>query len=495
MGATKDIRARPAAGDGRAPSGESTVRPGGSDSYDLVVIGSGGAAFGAAIKASGMGAKVAMVERATLGGTCVNIGCVPSKTLLRAAEAFHRAQRTSFAGLDIRGALTNFGEVVAQKDALVQELRSTKYADVLGGLAGVTLLEGHGRFRSVGSLTVGESVLEVNRFVIATGARPDAPEIPGLREAGFLTSTTAMELKERPSSLIVLGGRYIALELAQVFARFGSRVTILQRSSHVLPTEDDDLTEALAGYLRDEGVEVLTGVNTKRVGRDSSGYRIEVEIGGRSRILEAEQLLVAAGRRPNSDDLGLEVIGVARRNDGFVVVDDTLQTSAAGVYAAGDVTGEPMFVYTAAYEGALAAENALGGDPRKRDYTALPWVVFTDPQVAGVGLSEKQAKAAGVEVDVATLPLSHLPRAIAARDTRGFIKLLKERGTERLVGARILAPEAGDVIMEAVLAIRYRIPVSEIAAMFHPYLTNAEGMKLAAQAFHKDVSKLSCCAS
>ena len=477
-----------------SPSSSASVRPGGAGSFDLVVIGSGGAAFGAALRAAELGATVAMVERGTLGGTCVNIGCVPSKTLIRAAESLHRAQRSPFSGLEVKGRVADFAQLVSQKDSLVQGLRQTKYADVLGGIPNVTFFEGHAAFRGKDSVAVGDATLTARRFVIATGARPKPPEIPGLREAGFLTSTTVMELKELPRSLLVLGGRYIALELAQAFARLGSKVTVIQRSSHVLPTEDDDLTEDLAGYLREEGLDVLTGATTSRVSRDGRGYRVEVEIAGERRVLEGEQLLVATGRTPNSDDLGLEKVGVARRNDGFVAVDETLQTSVPGVYASGDVIGEPMFVYTAAYEGSLAAENALNGAARTRDYSALPWVVFTDPQVAGVGLSEKRAREAGVEVDVAKLPMRHVPRALAARDTRGFVKLLKRRGTEELVGAVLLAPEAGDIVMEVALAIRYRIPASDLASAFHPYLTNAEAIKLAAQTFQKDVSKLSCCA-
>ena len=251
----------------------------------------------------------------------------------------------------------------------------------------------------------------------------------GLADSGYLTSTTALALREQPESMIVLGGRYIALELAQAFARLGTRVTIVQRSDHLLPTEDDDVTEALAGYLREEGIEVLTGTRTTRVARDERGVSVEIELAaGGSRTLRAAQVLAATGRRANTQDLGLERIGVRLAADGTIVVDDALRTTAAGVYAAGDVVGEPAFVYTAAYGGKLAAENALGGETRRVDYTALPWVVFTDPQLAVVGLNERRAREAGIAVDVSKLPMSAVPRALAARDTRGFIKLVKEIG-------------------------------------------------------------------
>ncbi len=485
-------RARPVAGPQVPPL--APRRGSGPTRFDLVVVGSGGAAFGAALAAAELGAKVAMVERGTLGGTCVNIGCIPSKTLIRAAEALRRAQRSPFAGLSVQGRLVDFAQVMAQKDELVADLRQHKYADVLAGLPNVELVRGQGEFVEKGVLKVGNLLLRADRFVVATGARPHAAVIPGLAEAGFLTSTDALALTALPESLLVLGGRYIALELAQAFARFGSKVTIVQRSDHLLPTEDDDLTEALASFLREEGMEILTGAQAERVSRDEEGFAVEVEIGGARRTLHAADLLVATGRRPNSDGMGLERLGITLAADGAIAVDETLQTSVPGVYAAGDVIGDPAFVYTAAYEGGLAAENALRGTGRRRDYSALPWVMFTDPQVAVVGLNEKRARAKGVAIDVATLPLSYVPRALAARDTRGFIKLIKERGGDRLLGASLIAPEAGDLIMEPALALRHGIGVRALASAFHPYLTQAEAVKLAAQAFYKDVSKMSCCA-
>jgi len=463
--------------------------------FDLVVVGSGGAAFGAALRASELGARVAMVERGTLGGTCVNVGCVPSKTLIRAAEAVHRANHPRFAGIVAHGRVDDFRALAAEKQGLVEELRETKYARVLADTPNVSLIAGEARFAGAGRLSVAGSELRAGRFVVATGMRPLVADLPGLAEAGYLTSTDALALDTLPSSMIVLGGRFVALELAQAFARLGTRVTVVQRSPHILPTEDDDVTEELERLLADEGVRILTGSRVLRVLREGDGQVVEVERGGERLRLTAEHLLVATGRRANTDGLGLESVGAQLRPDGTLLVDETLETTAPGVFAAGDVIGEPAFVYTAAYEGRLAAENALGATRQARDYTALPAVVFTDPQLATVGLGEKRARERGIEVDVAKLPFTHVPRALAARDTRGFVKLLRERGTDRLVGAVILAPEAGDLIMEPALAIRHGIPVSELARAFHPYLTAAEAIKLAAQTFEKDVAKLSCCAS
>jgi len=466
----------------------------GDGDFDLVVIGSGGAAFAAAIKASELGATVAVLERGTVGGTCINVGCVPSKALIRAAEALHRAQQTPFAGISVHGELTDFSKLVAQKDQLVSEMRQSKYIDNLRGMPNVTLFEGQAAFTGKNTLRVADKTIRAGRFVIATGASPTIPNILGLADSGFLTSTTVMELTEVPEELLVLGGRYIALELAQMFSRVGSHVTIIQRSSHILPTEDDDLTDELALYLREEGLTIVTNAQTETVRRNGRGYLLDVNVNGKQHTFEGSHLLAATGRRPNTEDLKLERMGASVESDATLIVDDYLETTEPGVYGAGDVIGNPAFVYTAAYEGALAAENALTGARRKRDYTALPWVVFTDPQVAAVGLNERSAAAAEIAVDVAKLPLSYISRALTARNARGFIKLIKERGSDRLLGASILAPEAGDIIVEPALAIRHGIGVSELVAAFHPYLTQAEGIRLAAQTFEKDVAKLSCCA-
>ncbi|MBI2477546.1 MAG: FAD-dependent oxidoreductase, partial [Planctomycetia bacterium] len=246
---------------------------------------------------------------------------------------------------------------------------------------------------------------------------------------------------------------------------------------------------------RGERLNVVTGVATRRVRRANGEVVVETEVGGAKREFRAAHILVATGRRPNTAGLGLEQIGVQVDDAGFIRVDDTLRTTAPGVFAAGDVIGEQMFVYTAAYEGALAARNALHNSFEQRDYAALPWVIFTDPQVAGVGLDERQAAEQGIDVETAMLPMSHVPRCLAARDTRGFIKLIRDKSSDQLVGTRILAPEGSELLMELSLAIKHGITVSELASSFHAYLTLGEAVKLAAIAFGKDVSKLSCCAT
>jgi mercuric reductase len=472
-----------------------------SDQTHLVIIGGGSAAFAAAIEARGLGAKVTIInDGLPIGGTCVNVGCVPSKTLLRAAEAHHQPTRQRFASIEGSSRVTDFSEVIAQKRQLVDALRQAKYVDVIEPLDDVHLIDG--RARLVGSKTDGPKQVAVNgerldadRVILATGASPAAPPIDGLDEVDYLTNETAFELDELPESMVVLGGNYIGLECAQIFARFGTEVTVLELQDQILPTEAGDVADELGRHLSEEGIQVWTGAKTTRVESTAAGVALVVERDGHTRRLGAEQLLVTTGRRPNTTDLGVEEGGVVLNAQGKVVVDSYLETTAKGVYAAGDIICGPIFVYTAAYDGKIAARNALDDQPAKAvDYNPLPWVVFTDPQVAAVGLDERQAQEQSFEPQTTTLPLSAVPRSIAARDTRGFIKLIRDKETDRLLGARIVAPESGELLMELAVAIRHEMTVAELVDMLHPYLTLSEGIRLAALTFDKSVEQLSCCA-
>ena len=477
-----------------AASGASCARP---DGNHLLIIGGGGAAFAGALKASSLGARATIInDGLPMGGTCVNVGCVPSKTLLRAADTLHRAVHPApFAGITTTGRLDDFAALMRQKRELVEELRRVKYAGVIGDDPNILFRSGRGKLIDARTVEVNGERLAGDAVLISTGARPAVPPISGIEQVPFLTNESAFELKALPASLLVLGGRYIALEIAQLFARLGTRVTVLQRSARILPDQTPELTEELTACLTSEGVHVVTGVNVLRVAQEGSEVVLEGTVAGQRQIFRAERLLLATGRQPNADALGLEAAGVVLDEKGFVRVDESLATSVDGIFAAGDVIGDPMFVYAAAYEGALAAANALTGAKQRRDYTALPWVVFTDPQVAGVGLDEAGARAQGIPAESVTLPLAQVPRAIAARDTRGFIQLVRNRENDRLVGARVLAPEGGELLMEVALAIRHGLTVQALASAFHPYLTLGEGIKLAALSFGKDVRKLSCCAA
>lgn len=462
--------------------------------FDLVVVGGGSAGFAAAIRAAELGARVAMVERGTLGGTCVNVGCVPSKTLIRAADTNYRRSHHPFRGIPSSDGSVDWASVREQKDELVAYLRRLKYWEVLRSYENIELFERRATIASPHTVTLdGGIALTGGKIVIATGASPWAAPIPGLSQVKYLDSTGAMALERLPRSLIVIGGSAVGLELAQMFARLGVRVTVLEALPRIVPAEDPSVGEALQGYLEAEGMEILPGVGIERVEFDGA-YRIAFSRGKERRAIEAERLLVATGRRANTSGLGLEATGVELGKKGEIRVDEYLQTANPHLYAAGDVIGDPMFVYVAAYAGALAAENALQGNRRRYDLTALPRVTFTDPAVASVGLTESQAREQGIDPLVAILGLEHVPRALAARDTRGFIKLVADRRTRKILGAHIVASEAGEMITEPALAIRYGLTIEDIVGAFHPYLTWSEGIKLAAQAFDKDVARLSCCA-
>lgn len=463
--------------------------------YDLMIIGGGSAAFAAAIKASELGAKVAIVEAGTIGGTCVNIGCVPSKTLIRAAELCYKSAYPRFEGLTACPPPSDWQRVIQQKDELVASLREGKYVHVLDIYPNITLIRGRAKLTGKRSVSINGKTYMPGKIVIATGSRPWAPPIPGLKEAGYLDSTDALSLEALPQSMIAIGGGTIGLELGQLFSRFGVLVTILQADPRIAAAEEPEISEAIARYLAEERVRVYTGVHISRVEKVNEGRRVYAEIEGKDHTFTAEQILVTTGRLPNTSDLGLEEAGVEIGKRGEIVVNEHLQTANPDIYAAGDVIGDPMYVYVAAYAGGLAAENALTGAGRIYDLFALPRVTFTDPQIASVGLAEAQASERGLKVKISVLSLKDVPRALAARDTRGLIKLVAEEETGRLLGAHVLAAEAGDVIQEATLAIRFSLTVQDLVETFHPYLTMVEGLKLAALTFEKDVTKLSCCAA
>jgi len=472
-----------------------TISGSGVPGYDLVIIGGGSTAFAAAIKTSELGGKSLIINKGLpTGGTCVNVGCVPSKTLIRTAEAYHRAANPGFKGIESQARLKDFKTIIDQKRELVDDLRRQKYIEVIKDDPNITLLEGRGRLIDEHTVAVDGKTYKAGHILIATGASAFIPEIPGLKEAGYLTNESAYELEKLPEHLIVLGGGYIALENAQMFARLGSKVTIVQRSAHVLSDQSEELAQRITGYLEAEGINILTDSIIDRV--LPAGDEVIVEMStptnrGETARLKATHLLVATGRQGNTAGLGLENVGLTTRGRAYLPVDETMRTSVPNIFAAGDVIGKHQFVYTAAYEGNLAAENALRGASRKADYSVLPWVIFTDPQVAGIGMDEHQAQQAGIDYDTSTLTLDNVPRSIAARDTRGFIKLIRNRDNDCIIGARILAPEGSELLMELAMAMRHGVTVKSLISEFHPYLTLSEGIKLAALTFDKDVKKLS----
>ncbi len=461
--------------------------------YDLAVIGAGSAGFSAAITVAEQGANVALIGHGTIGGTCVNVGCVPSKTMIRAAEALHGAWAAGrFPGLSGEARVKDWRRLIAAKDELVSTLRQKKYADLLPEYNNIAYLEGAARLDGAGVI-VNDTLVVAGKTIIATGGRPSVPPIPGVEKVNYLTSTTVLELEVLPTSLIVIGGGYIGAELAQMMARMGVDVTIVCRS-RLLPQVEPEVSEALAEAFRAEGMTLYCGIAYDACREDETGVTVCVKEGNRLIELRAERLLVATGRTPNTEALGLAEAGIAQDARGAIVVDHRMRTSKRGVYAAGDVSNRDQFVYMAAYGAKLAALNALNGDSLAYDNSTMPWVVFTDPQVAGVGLSEQAAKAAGFHVKTSIVPLDLVPRALAARDTRGLIKLVADGKTDQLLGGQLLAPEGADSIQTLALALKHGMTAKQLGETIFPYLTTVEGLKLAAQGFGKDVAKLSCCA-
>ncbi len=463
------------------------------DTYDLAVIGAGSAGFSAAITAAEQGAHVALIGHGMIGGTCVNIGCVPSKTLIRAAETLHNARVAArFTGITAHAELMDWRGTVRQKDALVSDLRQAKYIDLLPAYDGIAYRDGPARLMD-GGVEVDGTRMAAGKIIIATGARPAVPAIPGIETVPHLTSTTALDLERLPRSLLIIGGGYIGTELAQMFARAGVKVTLVCRS-RLLPEAEPEISAALTGYFADEGISVLPGIAYRAIRGTEGGVSLIVTRNGQETVIDADQVLVTTGRTPNIEGLGLSEHGIAVSPKGGIVVDDRMRTTRSGVYASGDVTGRDQFVYMAAYGAKLAAKNALNGDSLRYDNSAMPAIVFTDPQVASVGLTEAAAREAGHVVRVSMIGLDRVPRALAARDTRGLIKLVADADSGRMLGAHVLAPEGADSIQTAALAIRQRLTVEDLAETIFPYLTTVEGLKLAALGFAKDIAKLSCCA-
>ncbi|MFN2506929.1 MAG: mercury(II) reductase [Acidimicrobiales bacterium] len=465
----------------------STITGASEGDYDLAVIGSGGAAFAAAIRATNLGARVVVIERAAVGGTCVNVGCVSSKTLLAGADAFHTAGSHPFAGLPTTAGRPDLAALVAQKDELVDQLRQAKYVDVAAAY-GFDILHGEARFVDADTLEVDGRPLRATAYLVATGAEPKVPDVAGLAEAGYLTSTTAMELTQVPARLVTIGGGFVGMEQSQLLARLGAEVTLVGR---LAPRAEPELAAWIGRVFADEGITVVAQ-RAVAVERDGADTVVVTADGSR---LAADAILVAAGRSPRAAALDLDAAGVKVDDDGFVAVDDELRTSNPRVFAAGDVTGAHQYVYVAAAQGNLAAENALTDAHRRMDYTGLPSVIFTDPALASAGMTEAEASAAGHDVVSRVLELENVPRALANRDTRGAIKLVADAATGKVLGVHAVAEGAGDLVLAGVYAVKFGLTVTDLATTWAPYLTMSEGLKLVAQSFKGDVNKLSCCAA
>jgi mercuric reductase len=473
---------------------QSSCCPDDKESQHIAIIGSGSGAFACAIKAAEGGAKVTIIEGAdVIGGCCVNVGCVPSKILIRAAQLAQQQRNNPFVGLENHSPNLNRALLAQQQTERVEELRAAKYQNILDANPALRLVKGYARFKSANTLTVStsdgsEQDIQADKILIATGSMPTIPPIEGLADTPYWTSTEALFSEELPKHLVVIGSSVVALEIAQAYRRLGSEVTVLAR--HALLYRDDPLLgEKLAKCFNKEGIRVLDHTQATSVTYNGQQFVLETNAG----TLICNRLLVSTGRHANTSQLNLAAIDVQTEKNGAIIVNERMETSVPGIYAAGDCSNMPQFVYVAAAAGSRAGVNMTGGDA-KLDLSTMPSVIFTDPQVATVGLTEEQAKAQHIHTATRVLDMENVPRALANFETDGFIKLVTEEKTGRLIGAQILAHEGGELIQSAALAIRNRMTVTDLADQLFPYLTMVEGLKLCAQTFNKDVKELSCCA-
>jgi len=471
--------------------------------FDLVILGSGSTAFAAALRAQELGKTALMTEERTLGGTCVNRGCLPSKNLIEAAKLMYDAQNPRYPGLRASRLGLDFKELSAQKREVVESYRGKKYQSLLGGKFDIE--KGHAEFVDPHTLAVGDRRVRGDAVLIATGSRPVLPRIEGLSDVPFLTSDLLssgepMELTECPHSLLVVGGGYIALELGQMFRRFGAEVTLLERSDQLFAQGyEPEVGPTVRKFLEEEGIRVETRALVRAVRRDGALAVATADVQGKMKEFRAEQLLIATGRRPNTDNIAIERSGMKLGKDGQVLVDEHLRTQVPHIFAAGDVVGREvasqMATPVGSQDGGIAAYNALsGGKPRTVNYRVIPRVVFTDPPIAVVGMSETEAVAAGNPCWCRAVPMSLVPRAGAIRDTRGFVKMVANAKTDEVLGVTMVGNSAAEVIHEAAMALRFRATLHDFIELIHVYPTMAEALKIVAISRYKDPAKLSCCA-
>jgi mercuric reductase len=471
---------------------------------DLLILGSGSTAFAAALRAQESGKTSLMIEERTIGGTCVNRGCLPSKNLIEAARLVHDARHPRYPGLSPAEMRVNFRALIQQKDEVVQSYRQRKYESLTGG--SFSIEKGHGEFVDPHTVAANGKRFSGRAVLIATGSRPVIPDIDGLSDVPFLTSDLLTadegeELTELPRSLLILGAGYIALELGQMFSRFGVEVTLLERSNELLPHGyEPEVGPTVREILEAEGVKVLRRATVARVRQESDSVVTEVVHAAGRETLRASRLLVAAGRRPNTARIGIERSGVQLGSHGQIRVDEFLRTSAPHIFAAGDVIGTEqdaqMATPVGSHDGGIAAHNAFASDepPRAVNHRVVPRAIFIDPAVAVVGMTEEEAVAAGYPCWCRTLPMSLVPRAGAIRDTRGIVKMVADARTNEVLGVTMIGNGAAEVIHEAAMALRFRAGLLDFIDLLHIYPTMAEALKIGAISRFKDPAKLSCCA-
>lgn len=471
-------------------------------SYDLVILGSGSTAFAAALAARELGKTTVMTEERIVGGTCVNRGCLPSKNLIEAAKLLHDARNPRYPGIKPGPAELDFAALIRQKNDLVHGYRDKKYESLVGGQ--ISIEKGHAKFIDPHTVEIDGKVLTGGTVLIATGSRPVIPAIEGLDRVPYLTSDLLtvdelMELKELPRSLLIIGGGYIALELGQLFHRLGADVTILERNDQLLAHGyEPEVGRSIGMILMNEGIRVVTRASILTVQQEGNEVVATTLVEGTQRQYRAAKLLVTTGRRSNSDHIDIGRAGVAINSRGEVEVDEYLRTNVPHIYAAGDVIGRvqggQMATPVGSQDGGIAARNAFGKELRAVNHRVIPRAIFTDPQIAVVGMTEEQAIAAGHSCWCNALPMSIVPRAAAIRDTKGMVKMVADADTNEVLGVSMVGVNAGEVIHEAAMAIRFRATLHDFIDQLHVFPTMAEALKIVAISRFKDPAKLSCCA-
>ncbi|MDD5286823.1 MAG: mercury(II) reductase [Desulfuromonadaceae bacterium] len=465
--------------------------------YDLIILGSGSTAYAAAIRATSYGARVLMFEKSVLGGTCINWGCIPSKTLIHAALFKHEAYLGSKIGVNSNEGVNGIDAdmLFKHQEKIVTRLRKERYLDVLGNMKGLDLVRGTASF--VDSRTVGceDRRYCSERFLVAVGGNPRIPKLPGLEKCSYFTSRGAMLLKKIPSSLVIIGGGVIAVELGQMYYRLGCSVTILEHGPRLLPIIEHELSASLESILIKEGISVVTNAIISSLDRHNELNLVYADVDGKNQEFSCEMLLLAVGTVPATADIGLDTTRVVRDDKGFIVTDMNMRTTENGIWAAGDAVGKMMIATVGAREGIVAVDDMFNpGCGCAMDYLAVPMAIFTDPEAGMVGYSEANARQAGLDYVVNCMPVSMIPKAHVTGMTDGVIKMIADRDTGRLLGIHLLCHRGADMINEAALALHLRATVTDLATSMHVYPSIGEGLKLCAQGFNRDISLLSCCA-
>jgi mercuric reductase len=472
---------------------------------DLIIIGGGAAAFAAATKASELGKTALMINSGLpIGGTCINVGCMPSKHLLTVGDELYYAERPRFKALrNGHKPAFDFRAAIREKDEIVAVGRKANYIDVVESLKGVSYLEARARFVGPKQIEADGKVHEAEKLVIATGSSTKPLPVPGMDRVRWLNNVTAMQLEDLPDSMIVIGAGPLGLEFAQMFRHFGARVTVLEVMDQILPRHEPEVARELQRCLEEEGIEFRLGVTVERV-EERDGKKIVTIRGGKGAVrprsfdteteeIAAAEILLAAGVQANTADLDLEKAGVHTGPNGFVRVNEFYQTDNPDIFAAGDCVGKMALETVAAKEGALAAENAFTAPVRTINYDHVPHAVFTNPQVASVGLTEREQMRRFHTCSCRTIYMDHVPKAAAIKERRGLFKMVIDPRSTKILGVHIVAPHAADLIHEATLAVKFGLTVADIVDTVHVFPTLSEGIKRVAQAFTRDVSVMSCC--